>query len=590
MKSDTSYFKEILYLLGKDKIKLPWMVFLFLCASLIDVIGIGLMGPYVSLIMDTSSDSSQEIIGLIEKTGIFFSQNELLTITSIILISVFFVKGIVGMLILKMIISFSYKQQVQIRTKLMFTYQSMAYETYLKRNSSEFIYAIQELVAIFSGKVLIIGLKTLSDILITFAIVLLLAWKDIELLIILLIIVSMSAVIYERLIRKNIKVYGKRANEASIRMIQGISEGVTGFKEIRILDKSDYFNKLVKREAGIYAENLLITDVLTNIPRYLIEFVVITFLALMVIMEVLTTGNINQIIPTLAMFAVASLKLVPSINSISTGILNLHANRHTVSVLYEDLKKIRNINEDNQTITNNDEFANFKLSSIKYKYPSAKDLALKEISFSIKKGEIIGIIGKSGSGKTTLVDIILGLLEPSNGEITLNNKVINGSMRKWQDMVAYIPQEVFMSDNTLINNIALGEESANIDQVSIDETILRSKLKSVVENLPNKGNTRLGENGITLSGGQKQRVSLARALYHNREVLVMDEATSALDEETEKEVISEIKRLKGDITMVVIAHRYNTLKYCDRIYRLDNGSIVEEITYESLISNQESAK
>ena len=163
-------------------------------------------------------------------------------------------------------------------------------------------------------------------------------------------------------------------------------------------------------------------------------------------------------------------------------------------------------------------------------------------------------------------------------------------MRKWQDMVAYIPQEVFVTDNTLKNNIALGDEPNDIDQVRIDDSILRSKLKSVVEKLPKKENTRLGENGISLSGGQKQRVSLARAIYHNRKVLVMDEATSALDEATEKEVVSEIRRLKGDITMIVIAHRYNTLKYCDRIYRLDNGRIVEKTTYVKLMENQEYSK
>jgi len=588
MKSETTYFKELLFLLGKDKIKLPWMVFLFLCASLLDVVGIGLMGPYVSLIMDPSSASSKIIIEFIETMGILLTNNELLISASVALISIFFVKGIAGILIFKMIISFSYKQQVRIRSELMHKYQSMQYEKYITRNSSEYIYAIQNQVALFTSKVLTIGLKTISDIVITFSIVLLLAWKDIELLTILLLVVVVSAVIYDRVIRKSIQVYGKRTNEASTRMIQGISEGITGFKEIRVLDKSDYFNNLVRRESITYAKNLALTDVLTNIPRYLIEFVVIGFLAIMVIMEVLTSGNVNQIIPTLAMFAVASIKLVPSVNSISTGILQMHANRHTVAVLHEDLRTNKSDKQKKQKKNSN--FSNFKLSSIQYKYPSSKDFAIDEISFSIKKGEIIGIIGKSGSGKTTLIDVILGLLKPSKGEIILNDKVISSSMREWQDMVAYIPQQVFVTDNTLKNNIALGEEPSNISQARIDDSILRSKLKSVVEKLPNNENTRLGENGISLSGGQKQRVSLARAIYHNREVLVMDEATSALDDETEKEVISEIKRLKGDITMIVIAHRYNTLKYCDRIYRLDNGRIVEEITYERLIANNESTE
>ena len=590
MKSVITYLKEILYLLGKDKIKLPWMLLLFLSASLIDAIGISLMGPYISLIMDTTSDNSQAIVEFIEATGVLLSESELLTATSIILISIFLIKGVAGILVLKMIISFSYKQQVRIRSQLMATYQSMSYEKYITRNSSEYIYAIQHLVAIFTGKVLTLGLKTVSDIMITLSIISVLAWKDIELLSILLILVGVSAFTYDRMIRKSIQVYGKKANTASTKMIQGVSEGIMGFKEIRILDKSNYFYNLVRLEANNYAKNLAKTDVLTSIPRHLIEFVVIGFLAMMVIMEVLTNGNVNQIIPTLAMFAVASLKLVPSINSISTGILQLHFNRHTVSTLYKDVKKSRTIKDKGKIIKNNDEFSSFELNSIRYKYPVAKDFALEDVSFSIKKGEIVGIIGQSGSGKTTLVDVVLGLLEPCKGEIVLNDKIINGDMRKWQDMVAYIPQEVFVTDNTLKNNIALGDEPNDIDQVRIDDSILRSKLKSVVEKLPKKENTRLGENGISLSGGQKQRVSLARAIYHNRKVLVMDEATSALDEATEKEVVSEIRRLKGDITMIVIAHRYNTLKYCDRIYRLDNGRIVEKTTYVKLMENQEYSK
>jgi ABC-type bacteriocin/lantibiotic exporter with double-glycine peptidase domain len=590
MKSKTTYLKEILYLLGKDKIKLPWMIFLFLCASLIDVIGIGLIGPYVSLIMNISSDNSQVIMRFIESTGILLSENEFLTASSVVLISIFLIKGVVGVLIFKMIIAFSYKRMVRIRLRLMSEYQSMSYEEYIARNSAEYIYAIQDLVSTFTGKVLRTGLKAISDIIVTISIVLVLAWKDIELLSILLLMVILSAVIYDRTISKRIQSYGKKANEASTRMIQGVSEGILGFKEIRVLNKSHYFNKLIGLESSNYSENLLKTDILTIIPRHLIEFIIIAFLAIMVIIEVLSGGNISEIVPTLAMFALASVKLIPSINSISTGILQLHTHRHTVAVLYEDFKKNRNVKEKKQIIKNNVEFTSFELSSIQYKYPSSKDFAIEEITFSIKRGEIIGVIGKSGSGKTTLVDVILGLLPPSGGEITLNDKVINNSMRIWQDMVAYIPQEVFVTDNTLRNNIALGEEVNNINQVKIDESILRSKLKSIVEKLPNKENTRLGENGISLSGGQKQRVSLARAIYHNREVLVMDEATSSLDEATEKEVVSEIKRLKGGITMLVVAHRYNTLKYCDRIYRLDDGHIVQELTYEELMADEESAK
>jgi len=226
------------------------------------------------------------------------------------------------------------------------------------------------------------------------------------------------------------------------------------------------------------------------------------------------------------------------------------------------------------------------LNSLSFQYPKAQTQAISNISLSIKNGESIGLIGSSGSGKTTLVDVILGLLVPSEGEIFLNGEKINDNMQEWQRMVAYLPQEVFIIDDTLKNNIALGVEPKDINDKDLKDALERSKLKEVISNLPEGVNTRLGERGISLSGGQRQRVAIARAIYHKREVLVMDEATSALDEQTEREVVNEIKRLKGNVTMIIIAHRHKTLAYCDRIYRLSNGCIVESLTYRDLIDGK----
>jgi len=313
----------------------------------------------------------------------------------------------------------------------------------------------------------------------------------------------------------------------------------------------------------------------------------IAFLSLMVVFELLHKGSVDQIIPTVAMFAVASLKLVPSISSISTGITHLRFNRNTVSLLYKDLKFFKDHDIPKAHYKDDDTFEKLTLNSIKFKYPHAKDSVINNINFSIKKKETIGIIGSSGSGKTTLIDIILGLLKPQEGEISLNERRVNDQMGVWQKQVAYLPQQVFIIDETLKNNIALGVKPSEINEERVLESLKRSKLKEVVDRLPKGLETRLGENGVNLSGGQKQRVSLARAIYHGRSVMIMDEATSSLDEATEKEVADEIRNLKGDMTMIIIAHRYNTLKYCDRIYRIDKGVIVEETTYNRLMNNKD---
>jgi len=571
------YFREILYLLGNDRAKLPGMVLLFLIVSLLDVIGIGLIGPYVSLIMDPALLNG----GIIEITGVSLSGDALVFAISAILVSVFFIKGIAGVFILKMIVSFSYKQQVSLRSRLMHSYQSMSYVDYVTRNSAEYIYAIQVLVSTYTGKIIMLGLKATSNILVTIAIILLLAWTDVKLLGMLLLLVSIVSIIYDRLIRKSIQLYGKDANIASTNLMKGLSEGVEGMKEIRILGKAEYFHDVVHSEAVKYANNLKTTEVLTSIPRYLIEFVLIAFLASMVTVELLNNGDINQLLPALSMFAVASLKLIPSINLIATGIVQFRFNRNTVSLLYKDIKKYeytKNLRKE----SSNNEFSTLTLKSVKYRYPQADELVINGIDFSIKKGESIGLIGPSGSGKTTLVDVILGLLKPQEGDIILNGKKVNDCIGEWQNMVAYLPQEVFIIDDTLKNNIALGINPTEINDQDLNEAIEHSRLGMVIDKLPRGVDTRLGERGVSFSGGQRQKVALARAIYHKRKILVMDEATSSLDESTEKEVVDEIRRLKGDVTMIIIAHRYNTLKFCDRIYRLNGGRIVEELTYEEL--------
>ena len=219
-------------------------------------------------------------------------------------------------------------------------------------------------------------------------------------------------------------------------------------------------------------------------------------------------------------------------------------------------------------------------------YPDSKNNALENISLEIHAGESIGFIGPSGSGKTTLLDALLGLFEPQKGVIEYNSRNIKNNLKEWQSQIAYIPQEIFLIHGSLRHNVALGINEEDIDDNRLNESLRQARLSDMVENLPEGVNTILGERGIRFSGGQRQRVALARAFYHGRNILVMDEATSALDSETEKEIVSEIERLKGNKTMIVIAHRLTTLKHCDRIYKLQDGKIVNMGSYSEIIGEE----
>jgi ABC-type bacteriocin/lantibiotic exporter with double-glycine peptidase domain len=274
---------------------------------------------------------------------------------------------------------------------------------------------------------------------------------------------------------------------------------------------------------------------------------------------------------------------------LSGSLARIRFERDAISRLYSELSKFEqttvNDSEAISTSTQNP-FHNLILDKVSFRYPDTTQDALKEITLEIRTGESIGLIGISGSGKTTLVDLLLGLVDPYEGEITYNGRQMNKSLNEWRSHVAYLPQQVFLIDNTLRQNVALGYDKDEIDDLKIHEALRKARLSDLVKQLPRGIDTMLGERGVRLSGGQRQRVALARAFYHERNILVMDESTSALDQETENEIIAEIQQLKGEKTMIVIAHRLTTVQNCDRIYRLDQGRIVEQGSPEEILNHK----
>jgi len=287
------------------------------------------------------------------------------------------------------------------------------------------------------------------------------------------------------------------------------------------------------------------------------------------------------------MFSVAAIRLFPSVNQIVSGISHIRFGRPAVSLLYEDIKRSENIIEEPlRNMKNAPEFESIEVNDISFTYPTRDYKVISDLSFIISKGDSVGIIGPSGSGKTTLLDILLGLIEVDAGSILYNGKDLSEHLEEWKSHVAYIPQNVFIIDDNIVRNVALGVSDELVDLARLNNAIDQSKLRELVEQMPEGINTMLGESGIQLSGGQRQRIALARAFYHNRDVLVMDEATSSLDDETEKEIVNEISNLKGEKTLIVIAHRLSTVKHCDHIYRIEKGVIIDQGDYSSVVGNE----
>jgi len=384
--------------------------------------------------------------------------------------------------------------------------------------------------------------------------------------------------------------YGEQCNLVSEAILKGVSEGIEGLKEVRILGKEKYFYENVVKNSNKLAFFSIKSSVISISLRYLLELTMITFVVLLVLGTLLLGSDIDLILPTLSVFAVASLRLFPAVNTFMQSIVLMRLGRDSVSRLCDDLKNIKQLVamhlNSNNSVEIYEKFQTLTLNQVSFNYPESKYRALDDISLQIQAGESIGFMGPSGSGKTTLLDTLLGLFTPHEGSIEYNERNINKDLREWQSQVAYIPQEVFLIDDTLRNNVALGVNSSDIDDNKLHESLRQARLIDLVDKLPQGVNTILGERGIRFSGGQRQRVALARAFYHGRSVLIMDEATSALDNETEREIVAEIERLKGTKTIILIAHRLSTLKHCDRIYKLQDGKIVNMGSYNEMIGDE----
>jgi ATP-binding cassette, subfamily B, bacterial PglK len=594
MKLHLQYLREILYILGEDRKKLPWLIVLFLISSMLDLAGIGLIGPYLTVVMDPEMLIQGPIGQFMEKVRFPLVIKDVLIIVGLMLVGIFMVKAITAIFINRAILRFGWNHQTTLRTGLMQTYLQMPYVDYTRRNSSEYIQTIHLLAGQFRSSVLSSLLRILSEGIVAVVILALLAWVNGPVLAILVSFIGGMIFIYDRVFRRNLKLYGERASEGSRKVVQGIREGIMGLKEIRILGETSYFKQMVKKGSEEISENLVKTSIISSAPRYLLEFILITFVVLFVIKFLALGSDSQSLLPTLGIFGMASLRLMPLASLLTNSITQIRFGRHATSRLYADLKQREHQEPRGQTHRSSqikdDLFHSLHLHNVNFRYPNTKRWALEDINLSIKAGESIGLIGPSGAGKTSLLDILLGLLEPQSGEIYYNKRNLKDTLIEWRSQVAYLPQEIFLIDNTLRHNVALGVDDSEIDETRLIEALRMARLKEYVEELPKGIDTFLGENGVRLSGGQRQRVALARAFYHERNVLVMDEATSSLDYETEREIVKEIKLLKGKKTIIVIAHRLSTLQHCDRIYQLDQGRIVEEVSYNQAVQNRNSKR
>ena len=585
LKSYIQYIKEIRFLIGDDLKKFPFLVPLVLLSSVLDLAGLGLVAPYIALIVNPDLSSKSRVLSLIlENFGSPSYEDTILGI-GVVLVIVFLFKTIFLVLINKKISSFCFDHSTQLRDSLMRSYQRLPYSEFTKRNSADLIHNIN-LGAYFSQGILHPILKLLSEGFVGLVVIIFLATENFLVLSILFFLLALVVGVYDLFFRRRVVEYGRLTNIYSNQIIKGVNEGIGGLKEMRILGTEDYFADIVNEAAKKHADINVKSVVISTLPRYLLEVVLLLFVVIVVNIYLYSENQLVAIIPTLSVFGVAGMRLTPIVTHIINGITQLRYGRDTVSILYNDMKNLNEVEFGNrQKIISPKPFRSLEVKDVSFRYPNTEIETIKNVSLKFEKGDSIGVIGASGSGKTTLLDLLLGFMEPTEGEIYFNGGSLSNELDHWRSQIAYLPQQVFILDSSLMENVAIGVSKELIDREKVIECLRKVSLDNLLSDLADGLDSRLGERGARLSGGQCQRIALARALYHERDILFLDESTSALDDDTEQAIVSEINKLKGEKTFIVVAHRLGTLKHCDVIYRVKNSTIQKVGDYGKLVKS-----
>ena len=396
---------------------------------------------------------------------------------------------------------------------------------------------------------------------------------------------------------------GHQQRELSMQLGKKAGQAIWGYKEIKVMQRADNFIETYEKSAENARKINISFNFMSALPEKIISVVCISGMIVLVCIRLLMEGDMASFIPKLAVFAVAAFRIIPAISRISVRINSILFYRPYLAATYENVTEVREYEKqqdkykiDNSvdenvvkiTLLTGDKYSfkkELKVDNVWWKYDNAENAVLKNLSMTIHKGESVGFIGASGAGKTTLADVILGLMRPQEGQVFIDGIDVYTIPKQWSRIIGYVPQVVYLTDESIKNNVAFGIPDNEIDEAMIWNALEQAQLKTFVEQLPEKLETRVGERGVKFSGGQRQRVAIARALYCNPEILVLDEATSALDNETEKAVMESIDALQGKKTLIIVAHRLSTIMNCDSVYEIKDGIACKRDKKDILKSN-----
>lgn len=550
---------------------------IMLVGAVFEAVGIGAILPLVSLLEKPNFLSDNPGIALFVRTFGITDHREFILFSIVGLILLYLAKNIYISVSLFIQRRYAMKMQCLYAEEIFLTYLAKPYEFHVNNNTAKLLRDVNAVAGVIFNNILMPIFSLTSELITALAIWFMLLVVDYVTAVVVafIMIVIVLVIIYS--FRNKIVEQGRAQNDASVEYLKWINQGLGAIKETKILGKESYFISKFADSYKKYAGATQIYLFLLDIPRIIIEFIVIVGLLFLILFKIFLGEVPADVVPVLGVLAMASFRLMPSANRIVSSYNSIKNQMPFFYEMYDVLLETKNRLVTGKSVITSGKRCRMIFSdklhvdNVSFRYTKDSKLILDGVSFDIKKGSFIGIIGTSGAGKTTLVDILLGLLNPENGSIFCDNFNREDNIRTWQALFAYVPQEIYLTDGSIRENIALGESEEDIDDNLLNRVLDMAELSNYVNSLPDGVDTFVGERGVKLSGGQRQRIGIARALYQQPEILILDEATSALDNETEKAITDTILKFKGKITIIAIAHRVSTLEACDYKIRIENG-------------------
>lgn len=559
------------------KIKFLVLLVAIIFSAMLETLSLSLISPFVSILLDNSMIESNQYIQFVYGLLGFSNTNMFLAFLAFLLAAVYIFRGIYLYQIAKIQYRFLSRRQANLSNALLYKILGYSYLYHSEKNLAELQrIIIMDVISMFT--MLTSVLLMFSDLFMMLFIVVYLIIISPLMTFCIMLLASICMLLYFKAFRKKIQMSGKKARDSQIGMTKSVNQALGGIKEVKLLRREDHFHGVFKTSSDLYVEASTQNAIFSAIPKLVIESVCFGGAFLILAASIVMGTDISGLVPQFSVFVLAAFRLLPAVSRQMSYVNHIMYHRPSVDAVYKSLfdEEQESVSLPPPEVELPPSSSDIIISNMTFQYPNTPTPVLENISITIPDKKSIAFVGPSGAGKTTLIDVILGILTPKAGGVFFEGQSIHHNFNKWSRCVGYIPQQIYLLDESILENVAFGISRDEIDVNNVWFALEQAQLADFVRTMPDGLNTIVGDRGIRLSGGQRQRIGIARAMYENPPILILDEATSSLDQDTESAVMEAVMGFKGNKTMLIVAHRLSTIEHCDVVYRVDGKSVIME--------------